>query len=47
MGKIRFETLVPAELLQEVNGRSLVYQPVGRMEWHGPHMGMGMDTVNA
>ena len=47
MGKIRFETLVPAELLQEVNGRSLVYQPVGSMEWHGPHMGMGMDTVNA
>ena len=47
MGKICFETLVPAELLQQVRGRSLVYQPVGSMEWHGPHMGMGMDTVNA
>ncbi|MFR1109932.1 MAG: creatininase family protein, partial [Anaerotruncus colihominis] len=47
MRKIRFETMVPAELLEAVNGRSLVYQPVGSMEWHGPHMGMGMDTINA
>lgn len=47
MPKIRFETLVPDELQQLVAGRSLVYQPVGSMEWHGPHMGMGMDTVNA
>lgn len=39
--------MVPAELLEAVNGRSLVYQPVGSMEWHGPHMGMGMDTINA
>lgn len=47
MGKLHFETLVPAELQQETAGRSLVYQPVGSMEWHGPHMGMGMDTANA
>lgn len=47
MGKLHFETLVRAELQQETAGRSLVYQPVGSMEWHGPHMGMGMDTANA
>ena len=47
MRKIRFETMVPAELLEAVKGRSLVYLPVGSMEWHGPHMGMGMDTINA
>ena len=47
MKKLRFETLTPAELKQAAAGRSLVYQPVGSMEWHGPHMGMGMDTVNA
>lgn len=46
MHKIRFETLTPAELLQAVR-QGLVYQPVGSMEWHGPHMGMGMDTANA
>lgn len=47
MNKLRFETLTPAELKSVIAGRSLVYQPVGSMEWHGPHMGMGMDTVNA
>lgn len=47
MKKTRFETLAPAELEGILMGRSLVYQPVGSMEWHGPHMGMGMDTVNA
>ncbi len=47
MKKLRFETLTPAELNEAVTGRSLVYQPVGSMEWHGPHMGMGMDTANA
>lgn len=47
MHKIRFETLLPDELQALLTERSLVYQPVGSMEWHGPHMGMGMDTVNA
>ena len=47
MTKLRFETLPPAELKAVIEGRSLVYQPVGSMEWHGPHMGMGMDTANA
>lgn len=47
MKKLRFETLTPAELREVIAGRSLVYQPVGSMEWHGPHMGMGMDTANA
>lgn len=47
MKKICFETLVPDELLSAVRGRSLVIQPIGSMEWHGPHMGMGMDTYNA
>lgn len=47
MHKIRFETLLPDELQALTAGRSLVYQPVGSLEWHGPHMGMGMDTVNA
>ncbi|WP_366522136.1 creatininase family protein, partial [uncultured Subdoligranulum sp.] len=47
MHKIRFETLRPDELQALLAGRSLVYQPVGSLEWHGPHMGMGMDTVNA
>lgn len=39
--------MVPAELLQERDRSGIVYLPVGSMEWHGPHMGMGMDTCNA
>ncbi len=47
MDKIRFETLVPDELTAAIEGRSLALLPVGSMEWHGPHMAMGVDTYNA
>lgn len=47
MKKIKFEEMVPAELLEARLEASLAYLPVGSMEWHGPHMGMGMDTINA
>jgi len=47
MGKIFFETLLPEEIIHETEGVSTVYLPVGSMEWHGPHMGMGLDTFNA
>ena len=46
MHKIRFETLLPDELQALLTGRSLVYQPVGSMEWHGPHMGMGLSLIH-
>lgn len=47
MKKIRFELLTPAELKAEIKDPGIVFLPVGSMEWHGPHMGMGMDTCNA
>ncbi len=47
MKKIRFELLTPDELLREIKETGMVFLPVGSMEWHGPHMGMGMDTCNA
>lgn len=47
MRKIRFELCTPAELKKEMEENGLVFLPVGSMEWHGPHMGMGMDTCNA
>ncbi len=43
----KFELLPPGELLKEIRGTSTVFVPIGSMEWHGPHMGMGMDTCNA
>ncbi len=45
--KIKFEEMLPAELGAVIQGVSIAYLPVGSMEWHGPHMGMGMDTINA
>ena len=45
--KIKFEEMIPAELEALIKGRSIVYLPVGSMEWHGPHMAMGMDTAHA
>lgn len=43
----RFEQLLPYELLDEQKRNGIVFLPIGSMEWHGPHMGMGMDTINA
>ncbi len=45
--KLHFEYLTPEEIHRETEGESLIFLPVGSMEWHGPHMGMGMDTCNA
>lgn len=47
MRKVNFEKLPPAQLKAAMKERSIVYLPIGSMEWHGPHMGMGMDTDNA
>jgi len=39
--------MTPKELINAQKKKSIVYLPVGSMEWHGPHMSMGMDTKNA
>lgn len=45
--KRKFEELLPHEILTLVNGASIAFLPIGSMEWHGPHMSMGMDTAHA
>lgn len=45
--KTKFEEMLPAEIIAQTKGASIAYLPVGSMEWHGPHMGMGMDTAHA
>lgn len=47
MCKLKFEEMLPGELNRIIEGESIVYLPLGSMEWHGPHMAMGMDTVHA
>jgi creatinine amidohydrolase len=45
--KVKFEEMLPAELGAVIRGASVACLPVGSMEWHGPHMSMGMDTIHA
>jgi len=45
--KYRFEEMLPSELNNIIKEKSIAYLPVGSMEWHGPHMAMGMDTAHA
>ena len=45
--KRKFEELLPHEILAFTKGASIAFLPIGSMEWHGPHMSMGMDTAHA
>ncbi len=46
MKKNKFEEMIPEELLDGIRTNGIAYIPIGSMEWHGPHMAMGMDTLN-
>ena len=43
----RIEWLRPAEIIAEMTQRPLVYLPVGPLEWHGPHLPIGTDPLDA
>ena len=47
MNTIKFEEMTPSRLEAAKRDKPIIYLPIGSMEWHGPHMGMGMDTENA
>ena len=39
--------LRPEQILEERSRCPLVYLPIGPLEWHGPHLPLGMDALNA
>ena len=43
----RLELLRPDEILEERRIRSVVYLPLGPLEWHGPHLPYGTDPLIA
>ena len=43
MAEVRFDRMVPAEIVARRNACNLVYLPVGAIEWHGAHMPFGTD----
>ncbi len=45
--EIRFERLRPAELNAERSRCPLVFVPIGPLEYHGPHLPVGTDPINA
>lgn len=43
----QLEKMQPEEILSEQKNRSLVYLPIGPLEWHGPHNPLGLDALHA
>jgi creatinine amidohydrolase len=47
MRTVCFALLRPAEIVAERERVPVVYQPVGPLEWHGPHLPLGTDPLHA
>src|SRR5437762_3298936 len=47
MRTVRFELLRPGEIVAERERFSVVFQPIGPLEWHGPHLPFGVDPLHA
>lgn len=47
MRSCKYEELTARELKAALNEKSLVYFPIGSLEFHGPHLPLGMDTIHA
>ncbi len=47
MRTVQMEFLRPQEIVAERERRSIVYLPVGPLEWHGPAMPLGTDPLMA
>jgi creatinine amidohydrolase len=45
--EVRFEMLRPSQLRKELERCPLVFLPVGPIEYHGPHLPLGTDPLNA
>ena len=47
MREVRLPWLRPAEIVAERERVSIVYLPIGPLEWHGPHLPIGTDPLQA
>lgn len=45
--EVRFHMLRPREIEQALANRSVVYIPLGMLEWHGKHLPVGLDGLTA
>ena len=47
MDEFRLAYLRPGQIRGRLEAASVVFIPVGPLEWHGPHMPYGTDAINA
>src|SRR4051794_30361016 len=47
MRTVRFELLRPTEIIAEKERFPVAFQPLGPLEWHGPHLPYGTDPLHA
>ena len=45
MDEVRFDRMVPAQIVKRRNEKNVAFLPVGSLEWHGPHMPFGTDYM--
>lgn len=45
MPEVRFDRMVPSQVVARREECNLAYLPVGSLEWHGPHMPFGTDYL--
>jgi len=44
-GKVRYEEMLPHEIVEARTACPVAYVPLGGVEWHGEHNCLGLDTV--
>jgi creatinine amidohydrolase len=47
MAKVNMELMLPHEFVEAQKRASIAYVPTGPIEWHGPHMPLGIDAFHA
>ena len=47
MAKVNYELMLPHELHKAVEAFPVAYVPLGSLEWHGKHLGLGNDALKA
>jgi len=45
--EVRVQYMRPAQLKKELEKLPLIFLPLATLEWHGPHMVLGVDAINA
>jgi len=45
--KVRYEEMLPHEIVEARKACPVVYLPIGGIEWHGEHNWVGLDTLKA